>query len=90
MDYHTYHETFCAKAPPIKGPVTDPMAHMAPKYPNQAMLYVSNTIQIVVLRLTSSYRQRYHVRHKDLTKRHDGSATDTLDRTTDQHHSEIL
>jgi hypothetical protein len=30
------HETRWAKAPPIKGPVTDPMAHIEPRYPNQA------------------------------------------------------
>jgi hypothetical protein len=29
-------ETFCAKAPPIKGPPTEPIAHMLPRYPNHA------------------------------------------------------
>ena len=30
-------ETSCAKAPPIIGPATDPIAHIAPRYPNQAV-----------------------------------------------------
>jgi hypothetical protein len=30
------HDTFLAKASPIKGSVTEPRAHMEPRYPNQA------------------------------------------------------
>ena len=29
-------DTFCANAPPIMGPATLPIAHIAPRYPNQA------------------------------------------------------
>ena len=31
-------DTFWEKAPPISGPVTDPIAHILPRYPNHATL----------------------------------------------------